>query len=137
MTPAALPQHHIFQKRSDIVQQRVLPFIDKHRCGSVQRLQVHDAVANPALVDDFINPVSHIDELQPIVGNPVYDSVENLESPLRGRLRCVFRYDFQVGILECDEIKIDRLQDSRLENELAPVNRQADLKIYAESALAL
>src|SRR5215212_6037441 len=79
--PVYLPRHYILEKSLHVLDQRILPLVQKHGRRGVERLQVDDPVANPALSDDFVNAVGNIDELRAVAGDPVEHTVEHRESP--------------------------------------------------------
>src|SRR5207247_3569102 len=81
MAPIRFPRHHILEKALHVLQQGILPLVQEYRGGGVQRLQMDDAVAHAALADDLIDAVRDVDELHPVIGDPVQHPVEHLESP--------------------------------------------------------
>src|SRR5438128_7152690 len=97
VTPALIPAHHFLEQGSDVVQQRILPFVNEHGCGGVQRLQMHNAVADAALAHDLIDAVRNVDELQALAGDPVRDAAEDFESARSSASRSILRrrFDFR------------------------------------------
>jgi len=86
MAPVGVRVDQLVQELFDVVQQSVLPLIDEDGRGGMQRLQVHHAVADPALAHDVVDAIGHVDQLHAIVGDPIYDAVKNLKTRHRLRL---------------------------------------------------
>src|SRR5579871_1592638 len=94
MPPGILAVNQIVQKVLDVVQQCVLPFIDEDGCRGMQRLQVHDAVANPALAHDLVDSIGDVDQLHALVGDPIHHTIEDFDS---AALLC---FDFHEFLLD-------------------------------------
>src|SRR5579872_5166395 len=92
MAPIHFSRHYIFQKALHVVQQGVLPLVEKNGGGGMERLEMDNPVANAALADDLIDAVGDVDQLRAIARDPVEHPVKDLE-PTRQRPG-LFRYYF-------------------------------------------
>jgi hypothetical protein len=58
--PIGFLRDYLFEEAADVLNQRILPLVEKHGSGGMQRLQVHNPVANSALADDLIDAVGDV-----------------------------------------------------------------------------
>src|ERR1039457_2329568 len=72
----------------DIVEKRLLPFVQEQRGRGVQGLQVHETVANAALADDVVDAIGDVEQLQALIGDPVDDAAKD---PISGNGQCLQR----------------------------------------------
>src|SRR5206468_2910613 len=106
----------LFEEVLDVLQQRVLPLVDEHRRGGVQRLQMHDAVPDAALANDFVDAVRDVDQLRTVAGDPVHDAVEDPETGLPRRT-----------VFGCDDLRLNRLSAHRTHTDSFPSTATARL----------
>ncbi len=85
MPPEGLSADKTFEKILDVVQQRILPFVDEDGGGGVQGLQMYDAVANAAAANYLLDTVRSINQLHAVICDPVDDASEEFESAERNR----------------------------------------------------
>jgi len=65
------------------MQQRVLPLVDEDGRRRVQRLQMHQPVLDSALAHDLVDAVGDVEQLHPVVRNPVEDAAKDSVAALR------------------------------------------------------
>lgn len=80
VAPIAISVNQAVQKCADVVEQSVLPFVDEDGRGGVQGLQMYDAIADAAFADNLVDAVGDVDQLHPLIGNPIDDAVEDLKT---------------------------------------------------------
>ena len=89
-----VPIRNLFQEELHIVNERILPFVEEHARSCMQGLQVHQAVANAALTNDFVDALGDVEQLHAVAGDPIQDTIKDLITARGAGLRGL-RFGFQ------------------------------------------